>query len=225
MDITDMQLFSHKDMPALAEGEVLFFTGEKPLREMLAVLCGVSGIPKPDILPRLLLCDGDDPAMRTAALRAAPDVPILFLTREPACFVPPQAAVRYRILERPFPFDGLIQTLSALLQDSLTAMPPAVKPPYIRVEGSTAVSNGIRVPLTPCEARLLQILTDAYPEAATNDALKKVFTRGGSNTVSVYVTYLRKKLRALPAFQGILSLHGGSFALVLHTPASNTETK
>lgn len=226
MDTTDM-LLSQKNIPDLAEGEILFFTREEPLREMLAVLCGISGRAAPEAVPRLLLCDGDDPEMTDRARLAAPGAPILFLTKAPARFTPPQSAAEHRVLARPFPFDGLYRALTELLQDTPAAVPStALKPPpSIRIEGNCAVSEGIRISLTPGEAKLLQILTDAYPAAAAKEDLAAVFARQGGNTVSVYVTYLRKKLAALPAFRGILSLHGGGFALVLHTPAADTETR
>lgn len=224
--MTDMTIFPTKDMPSLEEGEALFFTREPVMAEMLAVLCGVSGRPALCAAPRILLCDGGDPNMCAEALRAAPGTPILFYTANPESFSPPPAAVQYRVLGRPFLFEELRCAVADLLKDSPASRlsAAAAAPLRIRVEGSSAVSDEIRIPLTPCEAAILKILTDAYPEAASREQLTGVFARGGGNTVSVYITYLRKKLAPLPAFRGILSLRGGRFALVLHTETKDYET-
>ncbi len=226
MDMTDMLLFTPKNMPPLAEGEALFFTCGPMMEKTLSILCGVSGKPVPGVPPRILVCGGE-PENCAEALRTAADTPVLFCTPDPSHFVPPPTTERYRVLGRPFLFDDLYRAVAELLA-AAPLSPPSdgdVPPPRLHVERCSAVSDGIRVPLTPCEAAILKVLTDAYPEAATREALAGVFARQGSNTVSVYVTYLRRKLAAIPAFQGILSLRGGGFALVLRRDPNHNESR
>ena len=199
-------------MRPLRDGEAVFFTREPAIAAMMAVLCSVSGKSVPHVPPRLILCDGDDTEMQAAALRAAPGVPLLLYTRDPAAIAPPEN-LRHCVLPRPFSFPQFREAVCALLSEDPPV--PAAAPASV-LEGSAAVSGGVRVPLTPREADILAALIAAYPETVPKARLEALFDRRGGNSVSVYVSYLRRKLSPLPAFHGILSVRGGGFSLVLN---------
>ena len=114
----------------------------------------------------------------------------------------------------------LLGNAPAAVSDSVPAVP---RHTAIRIERGAAVSGSVRVPLTPCEERILTALTNAYPHAASAAELERSFTRHGSNSVRVYITYLRKKLTALPAYRAILPEKNGGFSLVLHDGAQITD--
>jgi hypothetical protein len=109
-------------------------------------------------------------------------------------------------LSVPLRFSDFASTVVSLLKGDTSCEPPPpresiLKPSRIRIEQGAAVSDDVRVPLTPCEEKILAVLNDAYPHAASAEALESAFTRHGGNSVRVYITYLRKKLAALPAFR------------------------
>ncbi len=205
------------------EGEVLFFSGESAVVRMMTALLGIRGEAGPDVLPCLIVCDGDDFSQCTA-LGKSPytTLPVLFYTTDPAGFTPPAFAARCLVLRRPFLFAEFRQAVAQLRMQTdhhpLPEMPVSVSAPLIRVENQTAVYKDVRIPLSPCEAGILTALTEAYPNAAPRERLEAVFARSGSNSVSVYISYLRKKLSAIPAFRAVISVKGGGFALLMHVP-------
>ncbi len=214
------------DQTPFHAGEVIFFSAESAAVNMMAALLGICETAHTVAAPCLYICDGDDPAQCAALHKAAGvDIPVLFYTAAPAQFTPPRITARYLVLGRPFLFADFRRAAAQLrrhtdISDEPTSSVsarihlPAV--PTIRVENQTAVWQNLRVPLSPCEAGILSVLTEAYPHAAARERLEAVFKRSGSNSVSVYVSYLRKKLSVIPAFRTILSVKDGGFALLMH---------
>lgn len=205
-------------------GNVRFFSGEPDIvRMMEAILC-IADTPEAERIPRLFICDGDDPAQCAALKNAGTDTPVLFYTAAPAQFIPPALSARYTVIPRPFLFRDFRRAAAELYADSEESAardtadaheaPPLSALP-IRVIDKAAVWQSIRVPLSPAEAGVLRILTDAYPDAASRAQLESVFSRRGKGTLSVYISCLRKKLSAIPSFRTIVSVKGG-FALLMH---------
>ncbi len=215
-------------------GEVLFFSGEPAAVRMMAALLGIRDGDREEALPCLAVCDGDDPA-QCAALEKSPlaRVPVLFYTTDPDRFTPPGSAGTHLVLRRPFLFTEFRRAAARLRRNGHAPdVPDAADAPavhaetakLIRVENQTAVWNNVRVPLSPCEAGVLTALIQAYPNPASRERLESVFTRNGSNSVSVYVSYLRKKLAVIPAFRTVLSVKGGGFVLLMHPfPKQNND--
>ncbi len=208
--------------PAFSEGEVLILSADSAAVQTAIALTGVSGQAHSGVTPRLILCDADDEAQCSAAKKAhASDIPVLFLTRNGTA--PTWEPPAYALLSVPIRFSEFHRTVLALLEGSPSPAqhaPSAEATPQsstIRIESGAAVSGRIRVPLTPCEEKILTALTDAYPHAASGAQLEEAFKRHGGNSVRVYISYLRKKLTALPAYRAILPEKGGGFSLVLQT--------
>ncbi len=208
-----------------SEGEVLLFPEDAAWAETAAILCGVSGHAREGIAARLIVCDGENPSAVTAAKEAhtAADAAVIFLTEsgEPPAWMPPRSVT----LTLPLSFAQFRRAVSSLLADPLPAQSaPPVPSPHtekIRTEGGFAVCGSVRIPLTPCEEKLLAALTEAYPHAASRKRLEEAFARHSSDSVRVYMTYLRKKLSALPVYRAILPDKDGGFSLVLQTDHSD----
>lgn len=207
-----------------SDGEVLLFPERAKWAQTAAILCGVSGQACEGVPARLIVCDGEDTDAIAAAqkVHAESGAAVIFLTKGDApSWMPPQSLT----LPLPLSFAQFRRAVSALCDDdartnSPTEIPHA-HPERIRVEGGFAVSGSTRVALTPCEEKILTALTEAYPHAAKRSRLEEAFSRHGSDSVRVYVTYLRKKLAALPAYRAILPDRDGGFALVLQTDHSD----
>lgn len=211
--------------PAFREGEVLIFSADSAAAQTASVLCGVSGQACESVPPRLIICDTDNETQIAAAKNAyTTGTPVLFLSRDgkmPAWEVPLSKNLPLPI--RFSDFRRAVLTLlagkTAPLSDSAPAVP---RHPAIRIERGAAVSENVHVPLTPCEEKILSALTNAYPHAASAAELEYAFARHGSNSVRVYITYLRKKLTALPVYRAILPEKDGGFSLILHDGDSIT---
>lgn len=204
---------------AFAEGEVLVFTSDAVTAETVRALCGVSGNARADVTPRLVVCGTDSASVTSAKATCIEDVPVLFLTEAES--TPPWTPKRFSLLPLPLRFSDFRQTAARLCADVPLSPKeaPSPQPRTIRIEHGTAISEGVRVPLTPCEEKLLTALIEAYPHAAKKERLEEAFTRHSGNSVRVYVTYLRKKLASLPAYRAILAEKDGGFSLVLHGEA------
>lgn len=206
--------------PAFREGEVLIFSADSTAAQTVSVLCGVSGKACENIPPRLVVCDADDETQTAAAKNALnAGTPVLFLSQNGDA--PVRDIPRCETLTLPIRFSDFRRAVSDLLGDApaivCNSAPAVPRHTAIRIEDSSAVSGNVRVPLTPCEEKIFSALMNAYPHAASAAELETAFSRHGSNSVRVYVTYLRKKLTALPSYRAILPEKGGGFALVLHS--------
>ncbi len=202
------------------EGEVLIFSDNRTTAQTVSALTGVSGNAISGVSPRLIICDTDSDGQLSRARAAhAPGIPVLFLAHRTSVskWTPSVSTV----IETPILFSDFRRATLTLLAGVPEKQPPSETPTEIRVENGTAVSGNTRVPLTPCEERILITLLDAYPHAATAHRLEESFARHGSNSVRVYITYLRKKLAPLPAFRAILAEKDGGFSLLLRMGAQN----
>lgn len=216
-------LFSCAD--AFSEGEVLLFPENAGWAPTAAILCGVSGHACEGVPARLIVCDGEDADAVAAAKQAhaVSGAAVIFLTSGDApAWTPPRSLT----LSLPLSFARFRRACTALCGDPspTKSEPTDVSSPRaerIRAEGGFAVCGNARVPLTPCEEKILTALTEAYPHAASRKRLEEAFARHGSNSVRVYVSYLRKKLSSLPAYRAIIAEKDGGFALVLQTDHSD----
>ncbi len=210
---------------AFADGEVLVFTLDDVTAQTVCALCGVSGSPRPGIIPRLIVCDVEGDAAVSAKAACTADTPVLFLKSTDAA--PSWTPSRFSVLSTPIRFsdfrNAVAQLCTATLPSDTARQAPHPQTDGIRVENGAAVSGDVRVPLTPCEEKILSALIEAYPHAASRVRLEEAFERHGSNSVRVYVTYLRKKLASLPAYRAILAEKDGSFSLVLHAGTQITD--
>ncbi|MBQ8746501.1 MAG: helix-turn-helix domain-containing protein [Clostridia bacterium] len=210
---------------AFSEGEVLLFPERAKWAQTAAILCGVSGQACEGVPARLIICDGEDTDAIAAAKEAHAEsgAAVILFTKSGA--MPEWTPTPSLTLSLPLSFAQFRRAVSALCSDhARTNSPtdvPTAHPERIRVEGGFAVSGSTRVALTPCEEKILTALTEAYPHAAKRSRLEEAFSRHGSDSVRVYVTYLRKKLAALPAYRAILPDRDGGFALVLQTDHSD----
>ena len=209
--------------PAFREGEVLIFSADSAAAQTASVLCGVSGQTCENILPRLIICDTDEAQIAAAKKAHEAGIPVLFLSRDgnTSAWDTP----RHETLPLPIRFSDFRRAVSSLLSDTppQSAAPAALRHTVMRIENRAVISGDVRIPLTPCEEKILSALINAYPHAASGAELEKSFTRHGSNSVRVYITYLRKKLTALPAYRAILPEKNGGFSLVLHDGAQITD--
>ena len=192
---------------------VIFFS-EEPMRRMLTVLCARR--------PAMgIVADGDDEGMRgkAAALARESGMPLLLITRRPASCPVPEGLVG-RCLVRPFLFEELYAAL-----DALTGAQPPEEIPRGGQERAAALQwdNAQRtvrcgeatVTLTEREAYVFDALWRASPFPVSRETLRAGFDRTAGNGAEVYVTYLRRKLAALPLAVTIASRRGEGYALLI----------
>ena len=103
---------------------------------------------------------------------------------------------------------------------------PAVPMPVLRWDSERrAVQCGdAEVLLTPREADVFAALYAAMPGAVRREDLLREFARTAGNGADVYISYLRKKLAALPTAIRIHSERGSGYTLLIPSAeGGNTE--
>jgi two-component system, OmpR family, response regulator len=180
-------------------GELLARAAEQP-PDVLVVDIGL-----PD-------ADGRDvcQALRARGLQT----PVLFLTAKDAVVdrLAGFDAGGDDYLTKPFAFQELVARLNALLRRS--GATAAVEAVGLRLDPAThAVSaNGVEVPLTPTEFRLLARLLARPGDAVRRRELVRAGWPHGAivreNTLDAYVARLRRKLKQLADSPEIVTVHG-----------------
>jgi DNA-binding response OmpR family regulator len=192
--------------------------------EVTAVADGSSALAQSGEQPDALIidiglpdADGRDVCL---ALRARGwDAPVLFLTARDALTdrLAGFSAGGDDYVTKPFHFDEVVARLRALLRRRGTEV--AVQRGTLRLDPvAHAASSGDReVALTPTEFRLLAALA-AQPGAVLRrrDLVRAAWPEGAivyDNTLDQYVARLRRKLRALGAENGIVTVRGVGYRL------------
>ncbi|MBO5649390.1 MAG: winged helix-turn-helix transcriptional regulator [Clostridia bacterium] len=197
------------------DGEIIFFAEDDCLREMLRVLCGVSGESAEGVQPRMYLCESDSEIAFRAALDAAAErIPVLFIGAVPPVRMLP-GGLLYRCLTRPFRYEDLFAAIDALSEGTRADVLPVSEKPaetlYWDEAASEAVCGEKRVRLSLREGEMYRMLLAASPECVQRDVLGAGFARDASNAVDVYVGYLRRKLCDFPVL--IQSVRGRGYVL------------
>lgn len=194
------------------EGEILFFGEDTAWRGMLSALSGVSGEGDPAVLPRLCIADGEDPGACEQCIKnaEAAGAATLFIGGAPR---------GAHHLPRPFLFSDFTDFLREFFAASPTPDPPASSEDAasfrlaLSADGWASFGES-RCHLSPAEAQILRLLMQSAPAPVSRERLVQVFAGKRGNGVDVYISYLRRKLRDLTPFVGIVSVRGQGYALV-----------
>ena len=198
------------------QGNAALFFADGFISRMIAALCTQNP-------PPIAAADGDDPAMTAQAIAFCRErgLPLILCASQPQTIgIPPD--IRGRILPRPFLFADFSAALWAL-----TGMEPTAdaaqennevreEPPLVwDSERRAVICGGSEVILTPREADVFAALYAASPAAVSREQLQKEFSRTAGNGADVYVSYLRRKLTALPLTVRIHSERGRGYTLLI----------
>lgn len=167
-----------------------------------------------------IVADGDDAdaLFRAYARTQETRLPLLLFARNPDALSPP-AGIEYHLLPRPFSFEEFHAAAHLLSGEpfALPATPNQPSAPTLRWDSVHRVlqCGDDTLVLTAREADIFSALYDAAPEIVSQETLMRGFTRTAGNAPQVYITYLRKKLAALPVRISIVSHRGKGYSLLL----------
>lgn len=115
-----------------------------------------------------------------------------------------------QLLRRPFPHGELRRRVAALVAAS-----DAAQEAVLRLDDGThsAAVGSVSVSFSGAEYRLLRALSDARGAPLGRREAAALFGKTGSNVVEVYISYLRKKLAALPGGVCIVTVRGRGYLL------------
>lgn len=122
---------------------------------------------------------------------------------------------------KPFDIEELVARLRALLRraESGSSEPRAEPPTVLELDPAelSVSANGSAQSMTPTEFRLLAALVGRPGKAvARPELLRTAWPHGAivqDNTLDVYITRIRRKLRALPGAPTIKTVHGVGYRL------------
>jgi two-component system response regulator MprA len=120
-------------------------------------------------------------------------------------------------LAKPFAFDELVARVRALARRG--GAHPGVRLGGLRLDpGSHALeSEGLSIPLTPTEFRILAALLAKPGQAVRRRELVRAGWPHGAivndNTLDAYIARLRRKLRELPDAPALVTVHGVGYAI------------
>jgi len=193
------------------QGETVLLCADADLRRMLEALCTLSGGPE------IVVADGEDPAVRRDASACARErgLPLLLIGGAPE----ETGEIPSRTLPRPFRFSDFRDALGGLCADA--AVPQnaddADEPRLLQWDAKrrTVICGDVRQTLTPREADVFAQLYAAAPSPVSRERLMAGFARTGGNGAEVYISYLRRKLAALPQTVTIAFVRGQGYALLI----------
>ncbi len=154
------------------------------------------------------------------ALRAqGMQLPILFLTARDALTdrVTGFNAGGDDYVTKPFAFAELVARLHALLRRAGIA--PVIEAGGLRLDpvSHSLSADGVKLPLTPTEFRLLaKLVAERGATVRRRDLVRTGWPHGAlvrDNTLDAYILRLRKKLNSLPGAPRITTVHGVGYVL------------
>ncbi len=201
--------------------DTAIFCADAVMSRMLSALCEAHP-------SRVAVADGDDAIMQTDAFLYCREcaLPLLLFSRTPAGITLP-TDIRGVILGRPFLFADFTAALRRLSDTApMPSMPPVGDSrPLLRWDPlrRAVLCGSEEILLTPREADVFAVLFAASPAPVSREELQKGFARTDGNGADVYISYLRRKLAALPLSAQIHSVRGKGYALLVQSAASQTE--
>lgn len=155
---------------------------------------------------RLIICDAD----AVSFLTSANDIPqLLIYNREPD----KNPATPY--LKRPFLLSDYRETLKNLIKVPSSKALLFSALPYMAPDRKKVVYCGQSIDITPSEAKILEALLEMDGEPVARSELARRLGETNSNTVDVYICFLRRKFSAISPTNIIHAVRGFGYKIGL----------